>query len=78
MSRDISRLNHYYPIHHYIEQILNINQVTYVYGKLGIIDYNDYIYNISSNANSLHAIITSNPYLQPKTFSVVLACGHSS
>ncbi len=41
--------------------------------KLGIIDYNDYIYNVSSNTRVLNTILEHNPELQAKTTSVVLA-----
>ena len=47
--------------------------MTYVYGKLVKIDYNDYIYGIYSNVNSLHQIISSNPMHKSKTSSIVVA-----
>jgi hypothetical protein len=72
MSRDISRLNYYRPIHSYVEDIPSINHINMVYHKLGIIDYNDYIYGISPNTQVLHNILAHNPELQAKTSSIVL------
>jgi|SRR5882762_7011954 len=48
MSYDISRLNYNYPIYSYIENIPSINHINYIYHKLDISNYNDYIYNITT------------------------------
>lgn len=66
-------MNYYHPIHAYVENIPSIAHINMVYTKLGIIDYNDYIYNIFSNSQGLQIIIAQNPVLQAKTSSVVLA-----
>ena len=66
MSRDISKLNYHYPIHLYIDRIPTVNHINLVYNRLGIIAYNDYIYNISSNSQTLHSILAQNPTLQAK------------
>jgi len=50
MSHDISRLNWNYPIYSYVENIPNINHINYIYHKLDISNYNDYIYNIYQNS----------------------------
>lgn len=49
MSHDISRLNWNFPISNYVERIPKINHINSIYNSLGIIDYNDYIYNIYKN-----------------------------
>jgi hypothetical protein len=72
MSHDISRLNYYRPIHSYVESIPTVQHISVVYHRLGIIDYNDYIYNISSNSQALHSILAQSPELQAKTSSIVL------
>lgn len=73
MNQDISRLNYYHPTHSYIEHIPTVNQINLFYDRLGIIDYNDYIYNISSNTKILNTILENNSELHAKTTSVVLA-----
>lgn len=73
MSREISKLNYHHPIHVYVENIPSIAHINMVYAKLGIIDYNDYIYNIFSNSQGLQFIIAQNPVLEAKTSSIVLA-----
>ncbi|SRR6266567_5455761 len=73
MSHDISRLNWNYPIYSYTENIPSINHINYVYHKLDILNYNDYIYNISHNSQVLHSLLDKNQELQSKTSSVVLA-----
>lgn len=73
MSRYISILNYYRPIHSYVESIPTPHQISVVYHILGIIDYNDYIYNISSNTQTLDIILKHQPELQAKTSSIVLA-----
>ena len=72
MSYDIYRLNYYHPIHTYVDRIPSVNYINLVYNKLGIIDYNDYIYGISSNTQVLHTVLAQNPDLQAKTSSIVL------
>jgi hypothetical protein len=73
MSHDISRLNWNFPIYNYVEIIPTINHINNVYNSLGIIDYNDYIYNISQNSQVLHTILDKNSQLQSETSSIVLA-----
>lgn len=72
MCYDISRLNYYRPIHSYVESIPTVQHISVVYQRLGIIDYNDYIYGISSNTQGLHSILAQAPELQAKTSSIVL------
>jgi len=72
MGHDISRLNYYHPIHTYVEHIPLLNNINKIYNQLRIIDYNDYIYSISSNTQLLHSIIAHNPILHYKTSSIVL------
>jgi len=73
MSRYISRLNWNYPISNYVENIPSINNINNVYHRLGINDYNYYIYNISKNSQVLHTILDKNSQLQSNTSSIVLA-----
>jgi hypothetical protein len=73
MSKDISNLNFDKPIQCYMDSIPSRSHINYVYGKLGIIDYNDYIFNLNHDANSLNYILSQNQALQYKVSSVVLA-----
>lgn len=73
MSHDISRLNWNFPIYNYVENIPSINHINNVYNRLGILDYNDYIYNQSQNSQVLHYLLDKNSQLQSKTSSIVLA-----
>lgn len=73
LSRDITQLNWNYPIHSYCNEIPTQYQITNIYNMLGIIDYNYYIYNISSNTKNLHIILNNKPDLQAKVSSIVLS-----
>lgn len=61
MSQDISRLNYYRPIHSYVESIPTTQHISVVYQRLGIIDYNDYIYGIFKFLILIILLASSNP-----------------
>jgi hypothetical protein len=73
LTHDISKLNLNHPIHSYVECIPSVSYINYMYYSLDIVDYNDYIYNISTNSQALHSILSQNPELQSKTSSIVLS-----
>ena len=73
MTKDISKLNFNHPIQYYMDNIPSMTKINYVYGKLGIINYTDYIYNISSDMQSLNLILKQNNYLESKTSNLILA-----
>jgi hypothetical protein len=60
MSKDISRLHFHHPIYQYLDAIPTKFHINYVYGKLGIIDYNDYIYCHSPDMQTLNQILHKN------------------
>lgn len=66
MSHDISKLNWHYPIQVYTESIPTRNSINSIYGKLGIIDYNDYIYGLSNDSQILHNILKYNQVSESK------------
>ena len=70
---DISRLNYYHPIHSYVEQIPTVEHISLIYNKLGIINYNDYIYGTSLDSQTLNTVLTKFPDLRDKATSVVMA-----
>jgi hypothetical protein len=73
MSKDISRLNLYHPIQTYLDIVPSKNHINYVYGKLGIINYNDYIYSMTSDTQTLQHILRNNSTLHQNTSSIVFA-----
>lgn len=73
MSHDISKLNWHHPIQCYTDSISSRKHIDYVYGKLGIIDYNDYIYNISPDMERLNFILKNNIRLESEVSSIVLS-----
>lgn len=74
MSHDIAKLNDKYPILQYYHNIPSIERINSVYNRLGIIDYNDYIYVMSLEfQHGLFSRVTSNSTIQSKVSSVVLA-----
>jgi hypothetical protein len=73
MSKDISKLNLFHPIQFYSDSIPSLNHIKYIYGKLGIIDYNDYIYSNSPDTRTLKDILNQNYTLHQQTNSIVFA-----
>lgn len=55
---DISKLNLNQTIHSYVETIPSVSYINYMYKRLDIVVYNDYIYNISANSQALHSILS--------------------
>lgn len=73
MSNDISKLNQFHPIQSYTNSIYNKQYIGFIYNKLGIIDYNDYIFSITNDTNYLNFILSHNQVTHDKITSVVFS-----
>lgn len=56
-----------------MESIPSRSHIDYVYGKMGIINYNDYIFCLNHDTQTLNTILSQNPTLQSKVSNIVLA-----
>jgi len=73
MCGDITALNNNFPIYDHYKEIPSVKKIAYIYNKLGIIDYHEYVYKLSPESLILEKIYNINPSLQSKVSSVVLA-----
>lgn len=72
MAADIKTLNFNHPIRFYENSIPSQTYISNIYGKLGIIDYKDYIYNISRNTQRLRELYEFNPVIESKVYTAVI------
>ena len=73
LSNDISKLNQFHPIQSYYNSIYSKQYIGMIYNKLGIIDYNDYIYAISNDSKNLTHLFNYNQTTHDKVSSIVFA-----
>lgn len=72
MAKDISTLNWNHPIKYYSSSPPCRDHINLIYGKLGIIDYKYYVYNLSSNNQFMKNMFQYNPVLESNVSSAVL------
>lgn len=73
MTKDIANLNWKTPIQLYTDSIPSRSYINYVYGKLGIINYNDYIFSLNHDTQTLKAILANNVNLQSNLSNICFA-----
>ena len=73
LAKDISTLNWNHPIKLYSSSPPCKEHIDLIYGKLGIINYKDYVYNLSSNSQHLRSMFQYNPVFESQVSSVVLS-----
>ena len=73
MAKDLIKLNYNHPMKYHMRDIPLIEETNLLYNKLGIIDYKDYIYNLSGNSQYMNSLFLQNPVLESKVSSVILS-----